>query len=156
MENYLATRKLPSHFSPHEKCRIITQCDNYSWVGHDLFHIGLDLIIHRCVLEDDIPEILGICHDGPCGGHISDKCTSYKVLHSGYYWPRSFKDVEKYVGSCDTCQRIGRPTSTDEIPLHAQVMIEPFKKWFLDFVGPISSMSCNKNYILVCTYYATT
>ena len=23
MENYLATRKLPSHLSPHEKCRII-------------------------------------------------------------------------------------------------------------------------------------
>jgi hypothetical protein len=24
MENYLATRKLPSHFSPHEKRKIIT------------------------------------------------------------------------------------------------------------------------------------
>jgi hypothetical protein len=30
MENYLATRKLPSHLSPHEKCRIITQSANYS------------------------------------------------------------------------------------------------------------------------------
>jgi hypothetical protein len=37
MENYMATRKLPSHLSPHEKRKIITQSANYSWVGHDLF-----------------------------------------------------------------------------------------------------------------------
>jgi hypothetical protein len=49
MENYLATRKLPSHLSPHEKRKIITQSANYSWVGHDLFRTGPDLIICRCV-----------------------------------------------------------------------------------------------------------
>jgi hypothetical protein len=55
MENYLATRKLPSHLLPHEKRIIITQSANYSWVGHDLFRIGLDLTIRRCVQEDEIP-----------------------------------------------------------------------------------------------------
>ena len=49
IENYLATRKLPAHLSSHEKRRIITQSANYSWVGHDLFHTGPDLIIRRCV-----------------------------------------------------------------------------------------------------------
>jgi hypothetical protein len=34
-------------------------------------------------------------------------------------------------------------------------MIEPFEKWTLDFVGPISPMYRKKNYILVCTYYVT-
>jgi hypothetical protein len=77
------------------------------------------------------------------------------VLHSGYYWPRIFKDAAKYVRSCNRCQRIGRPTSADEIPLRAQVMIEPFTKWALDFVGPISPMSHKKNYILGCTDYVT-
>jgi transposase InsO family protein len=43
----------------------------------------------------------------------------------------------------------------DEMPLHAQVMIEPFEKWALDFVGPISPMSHRKNYVLVCTNYVT-
>jgi hypothetical protein len=59
------------------------------------------------------------------------------------------------VRSCDSYQRIGRPTSADEIPLGAQVMIEPFEKWALDFVGPISPMSRKNNYILVCTDYVT-
>ena len=43
-------------------------------------------------------NILHACHDGPCGGHFSDKRTTYKVLHShGYYWPIIFKDAAKYV-----------------------------------------------------------
>jgi hypothetical protein len=117
MANYLATRKLPSHLSPHEKWKIITQSANYSWVGHDIFRTCPDLIIRRCVREDEVPEILRNCHDGPCGGHFSDKRTTYKVLQSGYYWPRIFKYVAKYVRSCDSCQRIGRPTSSKKIPL---------------------------------------
>jgi hypothetical protein len=108
MENYLATRKLPSHLSPHEKRKIITQSDNYSWVGHDLFCTGPNLIIYRCVREDEVPEILHSYHDGPCGGHFSNKRTTYKVLHLGYYCPSIFKDDAKYVRSCDSCQRIGR------------------------------------------------
>ena len=41
------------------------------------------------------------------------------------------------------------------MPLQAQVVIEPFEKWALDFVGPINPASKNKNYILVCTNYVT-
>ena len=62
-------------------------------------------------------DILHACHDGPCGGNISDKRTTYKVLHSGYYWPSSFKDAAKYVKGCDSFQRMGRPTSSDQMPL---------------------------------------
>jgi transposase InsO family protein len=43
----------------------------------------------------------------------------------------------------------------DEMPFHSQVIIEPFEKWALDFIGLISPMSCKKNYILVCTDYVT-
>jgi hypothetical protein len=45
--------------------------------------------------------------------------------------------------------------SADKIPLRAQVMKEPFEKWALDFVGPISCMSRKKNYILDCIDYVT-
>jgi hypothetical protein len=49
MENYLSTRKLSSHLSPHEKRKIITLSADNSWVGHDIFHIGPNLIIRGCV-----------------------------------------------------------------------------------------------------------
>ena len=34
-------------------------------------------------------------------------------------------------------------------------MVEPFDRWALDFVGPISPHSRKKAYILVCTDYMT-
>ena len=80
---------------------------------------------------------------------------TYKVLHSGYYWPSIFKYAAKYVKGCDSFQRMGRPTSSDQMPLQTQVIIEPFEKLTLDFVGPFSPMSCKNKYILVCTNYVT-
>ena len=50
---------------------------------------------------------------------------------------------------------MGRPTSSDQMPLQTQVIIEPFEKLTLDFVGPFSPMSCKNKYILVCTNYVT-
>ena len=50
---------------------------------------------------------------------------------------------------------MGRPTSSNQMHLQPQVMIEPFEKWELYFVGPISPMSHKKKYILVCMDYVT-
>ena len=41
------------------------------------------------------------------------------------------------------------------MPLQPQVLIEPFEKWALYFVGPINPPSKQKKYILVCTDYVT-
>ena len=41
------------------------------------------------------------------------------------------------------------------MPLFPQVMIEPFEKWAIDFVGPINPTSLNKKHILVCTDFVT-
>ena len=73
------------------------------WVNGDLFYTGYDLIIRRCVRQDEILEILKSFHDEPCGGHFADKHIAYKILNLGYYWPSLFKDCKNYVRSCDTC-----------------------------------------------------
>ena len=41
------------------------------------------------------------------------------------------------------------------MPLHPQVVVTPFEKWGIDFVGPIEPSSQEKSYILVCTDYVT-
>jgi len=51
----------------------------------------------------------------------------------GYYWPDIFKDANKYAQDFDSCQRMGRPGQSDEMPLQPQLVIEPFENghWIL-------------------------
>jgi len=111
--------------------------------------------IRRCVWVDEIFDILKACHNGPCGGHFTDKRIGHKVLQIGYYCPTIFKDGKKFVQTCHSCQRVGRPGQSDEMPLNPQLVIEPFEQWALDFVGPINPSSKQKTYILVATEYVT-
>eukprot|EP00253_Pinus_taeda_P021591 PITA_21591 len=95
--NYLVTGKLPPHFFPGERRKIIEESSKYSWISNELFKIGPDFVIRRCVREDEMPDILKACHDEPCGGHFADKMIVYKILSLGYYWPSLFKDAKQYV-----------------------------------------------------------
>jgi len=120
-----------------------------------LFKTGPDFVIKRCVREDEMLDILKACHDEPCSRHFADKRTVYKILSLGYYWPSLFKDAKQYVKRCDSYQRVGKPTLSNEIPLQPQVLIKPFEKWALDFIGPINPPSKQRKNILVCTDYVT-
>jgi hypothetical protein len=73
----------------------------------------------------------------------------------GYYWPSIFKDSKKYVHAYDRCQRMGRPSQADEMNLQPQVVVEPFERWALDFVGPFNPKSNQKSYRLVEANYMT-
>ena len=115
--NYLVSGKFPSIMNARDKRKIINDSARYSWVANELYKTGPDLIIRRCVREDEMPEILKACHDEPCGGHFADKRTAYKILNLGYYWPSLFKDAREYVKRCDSCQRVGKPSPSGEMPL---------------------------------------
>jgi len=77
------------------------------------------------------------------------------VLQASYYWPTLHQDVKKYVSQCDRCQRMGKLTPRDEIPLQPQVTFEPFDKWGMNFIGPINPHSKQKQHIIVCINYLT-
>ena len=105
--------------------------------------------------EEEVFDILSACHDNPCGGHFAAKRTAYKALQVGYYWPTLHQDSRRYTSRCDQCQRMGKPTQRDEMPLHPQVALEPFNKSGMDFVGPIDPPSGQKKDIIVYTDYLT-
>eukprot|EP00253_Pinus_taeda_P020812 PITA_20812 len=83
--NYLSTRRTPPSFTPKEKKRLIKQSARYSWVNGDLFYTGYDMIIRRCVRNDEIIDILKSFDDEPCGGDFAAKRTTFKILNLGYY-----------------------------------------------------------------------
>ena len=153
--NYLVSAQFPPHLSSREKSRIIRKSASFTWIGGNLFKLGPDQILRHCVREEEVFDILLTCHDGPCGGNFAAKRTTFKILQAGYYWPTLHQDVTRYINQCDQCQRMGKPTQRDEMPLQPQVTLGPFEKWGMDFVGPINPPSRQRSYIIVCTDYLT-
>lgn len=151
----MAIGKLPSYLSPREKRWVIQTSVPYSWTNEELYKTRLNLIIRRCVREDEVLEILKDFHDEPRGGHFANRKIAYKVLLLWYHWSSLFKNAKEYVKRCDNCQRMGKPVPSDEMPLQPRVLIEPFEKWALEFVGPINPPWRQKKYILICTDYVT-
>eukprot|EP00253_Pinus_taeda_P019554 PITA_19554 len=68
---------------------------------------------------------------------------------------RIFQDAKKFMKGCDRCQRMGQPMQSYEMSLKPQIVLEPFEKWALDFVGPINLSSRQRSYVLVYTSYVT-
>jgi len=96
MANYLVSTQFPPNFPSKEKSKIVRKSAPFTWIGGNLFKLGPDQILRRCVKEEEVFDILLTCHDGPCGGHFAVKWTAFKVLQVGYYWPTLHQDVKKY------------------------------------------------------------
>jgi hypothetical protein len=66
------------------------------------------------------------------------------------------KDVLEFVKACDVCQRIGKPARRQLWPLNPIMLLSPFEKWGIDFIGPVNPTSGKRNcYMILATDYAT-
>ena len=102
--NYLVTKYVPDYWNTHQKKKFSYDIRYYFWEEPQLFHVGADQIIRRCVPEEEQEHILSMCHSSLCGGHFASIKTGAKVLQSGFYWPTLFKDAIKYCKECLKCQ----------------------------------------------------
>ncbi|RVW58959.1 Retrovirus-related Pol polyprotein from transposon 17.6 [Vitis vinifera] len=110
--------------------------------------------IRKCVPEDEQQGILSHCHENACGGHFASQKTAMKVLQSGFTWPSLFKDAHIMCRSCDRCQRLGKLTKRNQMPMNPILIVELFDVWGIDFMGPFP-MSFGNSYILVGVDYVS-
>jgi len=97
IENSLVSVKFPPNFPYKEKSNIVRKSTPFTWIGGNMFKLGPDQILRRCVREEEVFDILLTCHDGPCGGRFVAKRVTFKVLQEWYYWPTLRQDVKKYI-----------------------------------------------------------
>jgi hypothetical protein len=61
---------------------------------------------------------------------------------------------EKFILSCDECQRVGNISSRNEMSMNYSFVIEPFDCWRFDFMGPFPPLE-GYTHILVAVDYVT-
>ncbi|RVW70714.1 Retrovirus-related Pol polyprotein from transposon 297 [Vitis vinifera] len=98
---------------------------------------------HGLPINDDFPEESLIA----CGGHFASQKTAMKVIQSGFWWPSLFKDAHSMCKACDRCQRLGKLTRRNMMPLNPILIVDIFDVWGIDFMGPFP-MSFGHSYIL--------
>ncbi|XP_077509231.1 uncharacterized protein LOC144120563 [Amblyomma americanum] len=100
-------------------------------------------------------DLLGLCHGNSWSGHLGVNKTKERLLGE-YYWPGCFRDAERYVQSCDACQRTGKPGERWKAPLKLVPLIsEPFRRLVIDTVGPLPRTKSGYKYVLTMICPAT-
>ena len=76
--NFFVTGKTPPNWTPQQRRYFHSQTK-------DLFKIGADQLIRRCIPQNEQEDILRHCHSYVCGGHFIAKKTGHRVLQSGFF-----------------------------------------------------------------------
>ena len=107
LANTYKNEKAPNHYSKKKKKILTIKVSPYTLINGNLYKLGLDDILRRCALKDEIQDIIQEAHSGAAGGHFSVETTIKKILQVGLWWPSINKDCKGRIPQCDACQRLG-------------------------------------------------
>ncbi|RVW69575.1 putative mitochondrial protein [Vitis vinifera] len=113
--------------------------------------------IANYLVTGEVPKQQGIlshCHENACGSHFASQKTAMRVLQSVFCWPSLFKDAHAMCKGCDRCQRLGKLTRRNMMPLNPILIVDLFYIWGIDFMGPFP-MSFGYSYILMGVDYVS-
>ena len=102
--NYLAIEKVPNDWDYNERKKSFKILPHYYLEELELFYLGIDQVLRRCVLEEEQGIILEQCHLSSYGDHYSSTIIETKVLKCGFYWPTFFKDAHNFYLKFVNCQ----------------------------------------------------
>jgi hypothetical protein len=77
---FLSTRIAPSDYTIIHKKQLVVHTIDFSLISGQLYKMGPDEILRRCVMEAERPLILTESHEGITGGQYVGKETTQKFL----------------------------------------------------------------------------
>jgi hypothetical protein len=154
IKRLLKDASYPPQSTPQQKRTILRKSKSFTLINDVLYRAGRDGVLRRVVNRDEASNIIPQCHEGICGGHFAEDITAKKILMAGYFWLTMFKDCNEYCCSCPACQAYGK-RSFIHTEYHPIISMGAFKKWGLDFVGPLTKNNKGNVYLLVATDHLT-
>src|SRR5215213_199202 len=148
---YLKNHRLPSNVPKDIQQITLKKIHEFTLKNDKLFWIKNDME-KRVIRRNELEEVLFNLHGNQLSGHYNTEAT-FNRAKQNYYWPRMYREVENYVRSCDTCQRLGNKKKSNE--LHPISVGKAFERIGIDIVGPLSITSKGNRYIIVATDYLT-
>ncbi|GFS70514.1 retrovirus-related Pol polyprotein from transposon 412 [Trichonephila clavipes] len=92
-------------------------------------------------------DINKLSHD-EIGGHLGVTKTKDRILRH-LFWPNVYRDVEEFVKTGDSCQRVGKPRDKAKAPLKlVPIISEVFSKINIDAVGPLPVSTKQNRYLI--------
>jgi hypothetical protein len=73
---FLSTGMAPSEYTITQKKHLVVCVVEFSLIVGQLYKMGPDEILRRCVMEAERPLILVESHEGIAGGHYAGKATT--------------------------------------------------------------------------------
>jgi hypothetical protein len=94
-------------------------------------------------------RIMRECHDSPLGGHLGKQKTIEQIKRR-FYWPGMNATIEKYVVSCDACQR-NKPSQQSPIGLMKPLPIpdRPWQQVSMDLITALPRSKLGNDAIVV-------
>ncbi|GET54049.1 DDE-type integrase/transposase/recombinase [Rhizophagus irregularis DAOM 181602=DAOM 197198] len=106
----------------------------------------------RVIRRFELEGIMYMMHDHELSAHFGIQAT-YEKVKEKYWWKNMKRDIEKYVKSCDNCQRRNNPQGLNE--LHPIEVKEPFHMIGIDVIGPLPRTEEGNKYIVVAIDFFT-
>ncbi|XP_021867331.2 uncharacterized protein [Spinacia oleracea] len=143
---------------PAEKTEARRLIRNSCWfviIRGQLYKRGFSLPLLRCISAYESARLIEEIHEGVCGNHQGGNTLALKCQRQGYYWPTMLTDAQEYVKKCEKCQVfsavINRPAN-DLMPILNPI---PFAQWGMDILGPFTTASGGRKYLIVAVDYFT-
>ncbi|KAL0543554.1 hypothetical protein IC582_018652 [Cucumis melo] len=137
IKQYIKCREYPYEASENEKRTIRRLAMNFFLSGEVLYKRNHDMVLLRCVDEEEAKQIMTDIHEGICETHANGHMMARQILRSGYYWTTMESDCIKYARECKKCQIYMDKIHVAASPLHILSAPWPFSLWGMDVIGPI-------------------
>jgi transposase InsO family protein len=132
-----------------EARRIARRAKAFVLIDGKLYKRWAAVILMRCILRDQVHELLQEIHAGTCGHHAGLRSLVGKAFRQGFYWPTAVADSKDIVRRCEGCQFYARQTHLPTQALQTIPITWPFAVWHLDMVGPLRQASGGFTHLLV-------